>query len=196
MDREAWHAAVQGVTKSWTWLRDWTEGMMTLTFSGPCDCNQLKLPRPSPYMNMHILLAQNFPKTSPILFVISPAQFSCSIVSDSLRPHGPQHARPPVNHQLPEFTQTHVHGVGDAIQPSHPLSSPLLLLPSILPSIRVFSPESVLRIKWPKYWSFSFSRAGKCDLCVPDADVPRKCDWYYNIKLREGIETDNHYSLI
>ena len=62
----------------------------------------------------------------------------------------------PVHHQLPESTQTHVHRVGDAIQPSHPLSS-LLLLPSIFPSIRVFSNESALHIRWPKYWSFSFS---------------------------------------
>ena len=61
----------------------------------------------------------------------------------------------PVHHQLLEFTQTHVHWVGDAIQPSHPLSSPLLP-PSIFPSIRVFSNESVLRIRWPRYWSFSF----------------------------------------
>ena len=60
-----------------------------------------------------------------------------------------------VHHQLPEFTQTHVHQVGDAIQPSHPLLSPLLP-PSIFPSIRVFSNESVLRIRWPK-WSFSFN---------------------------------------
>ena len=62
----------------------------------------------------------------------------------------------PVHHQLPEFTQTHVHGVGDAIQPSHPLSSPLLL-PPIPPSIRVFSNESTLHMRWSKYWSFSFS---------------------------------------
>ena len=55
-----------------------------------------------------------------------------------------------------EFTQTHVDWVGDAIQPSHPLSSLLLLLP-IPPSIRVFSNESTLPIRWPKYWSFSFS---------------------------------------
>ena len=60
----------------------------------------------------------------------------------------------PVHHQLPESTQTHVHRVGDAIQPSHPLLSPSPL-PSIFPSIRVFSNESVLRIRWPKYWSFS-----------------------------------------
>ena len=62
-----------------------------------------------------------------------------------------------VHHQLSEFTQTHVHQVGDAIQPSHPLLSPSLLLPSIFPSIRIFSNESVLCIRWPKYWSFSFS---------------------------------------
>ena len=63
---------------------------------------------------------------------------------------------PPVHHQLSEFNQTHVHRVGDAIQPSHPLSS-LHLLPLILPSIRVFSNESTLHMRWPKYWSFSFS---------------------------------------
>ena len=62
----------------------------------------------------------------------------------------------PVLHRLPGLVQTHVHSVGDAIQPSHPLSS-LLLLPSIFPSIRVFSTESALHIMWPKYWSFSFS---------------------------------------
>ena len=62
----------------------------------------------------------------------------------------------PVHHQPPESTQTHVHWVGDAIQPS-PLCHPLLLLPSIFPSIRVFSNESALRIRWPKYWSFSFN---------------------------------------
>ena len=55
---------------------------------------------------------------------ISLIQFSCSLVSDSLRPHELQHTSLPVHHQLPEFTQTHVHQVSDAIQPSHPLSSP------------------------------------------------------------------------
>ena len=58
----------------------------------------------------------------------------------------------PVHRQLPKFAQTYVHQVGDAIQPPHPL---LLLLPSIFPSIRVFSNESSLHIRWPKYWSFS-----------------------------------------
>ena len=62
----------------------------------------------------------------------------------------------PVHHQLPDFTQTHFHPVGDAIQQSHPLLS-LLLLPLIPPSIRVFSNESTLRMRCPKFWSFSFS---------------------------------------
>ena len=62
----------------------------------------------------------------------------------------------PVNHQFPEFSQIHVHRVGDAIQPSHPLSSPSPPAPNP-PSIRVFSNESALRIRWPEYWSFSFN---------------------------------------
>ena len=90
------------------------------------------------------------------LWQFSSVQISYSVVSDSFRPHEP-HSTPglPVYHQLPEFTQTHLHWVGDAIQPSHPLSSPSPL-PSIFPSIRVFSNESVLRIRWPKYRSIIF----------------------------------------
>ena len=62
----------------------------------------------------------------------------------------------PVHHQLTELAQTHVHQVSDAIQPSHPLSSPSP--PAFnFPSIRVFSNKSVLHIRWPKYWTFNFS---------------------------------------
>ena len=79
----------------------------------------------------------------------------------------------PLHHQLPEFTQTPVHQVSDAIQPSHPLLSPLLP-PSIFPSIRVFSSESVLHIRCPKYWSFSF-------IISPSNEHPRlisfRMDW-------------------
>ena len=79
----------------------------------------------------------------------------------------------PAHQQLPEFTQTHVHRVSDAIQPSHPLR-PLLLLPLIPPSIRVFSNESTLRMRWPKYWSFRFS-------IIPSKEIPGlisfRMDW-------------------
>uniref|UniRef100_A0AC11EIU4 Uncharacterized protein n=1 Tax=Ovis aries TaxID=9940 RepID=A0AC11EIU4_SHEEP len=80
----------------------------------------------------------------------------------------------PVHHQLLEFTQTHIHRVSDpAIQPSHPLS-PLLLLPPIPPRIRIFSNESTLRMRWPKYWSFSFS-------IIPSKEIPGlisfRMDW-------------------
>ena len=66
--------------------------------------------------------------------------------------------------QLPQFTQTRVHGVRDAIQPSHPLSSPSLL-PLTPPSIRLFSNESTLHMRWPKYWSFSCS-------IIPSKEIP------------------------
>ena len=78
---------------------------------------------------------------------------SCPTLCDPM-----DYSRPglPVHHQLPESTQTHVHWVGDAIQPSHPLSSPFL--PALIfPSIRVFLNKSAFHIRWPKYWSFSFS---------------------------------------
>ena len=79
----------------------------------------------------------------------------------------------PVHHQLPEFTQTHVHQVSDAIQPSHPLLSPSPPAP-IPPSIRVFSNESTLCMRGPKYWSFSFS-------IIPSKGVPGlisfRMDW-------------------
>ena len=77
-------------------------------------------------------------------------------MSDSLRPHAWQHAGFSVHHQLPEAAETHVHRASDAIQLAHPLP-PHLLLPSIFPSIRVFSNELALHIRWSKYWSFSFS---------------------------------------
>ena len=78
---------------------------------------------------------------------------SCLTLCDPMN-----HSTPglPVHHKLLESSQTHVHWVGDAIQPSHPLSSPSPL-PPIPPSIRVFSSESTLRMRWPKYCSFNFS---------------------------------------
>ena len=83
-------------------------------------------------------------------------QFSCSVVSDSLGPVGCSMPGFPVHHQLLEPTQTHVHCISDAIQPSHPLLSPSP--PTFYPSQHQSLFElSVLRIRQPKYWSFSFS---------------------------------------
>ena len=83
-------------------------------------------------------------------------QFSCSVMSHCLRPHGLQLARLPVLYHLLELAKTHVHQFSD---PSNHLilCHSLLHLPSMFPSIRVFSNESALCIRWPKYWSFSFS---------------------------------------
>ena len=79
---------------------------------------------------------------------ISSVQFSCSVVSDSLWPHESQHARPPCPSPTPGV-HSDVHWVGDAIQPSYPLSSPSPPVPN--PSnIRVFSNESTLHMRWPK----------------------------------------------
>ena len=79
----------------------------------------------------------------------------------------------PVHHQLPELAQTHVHQVGDAIQSSH-LLLPLLLPSSIFPSIRVFSNESVLPIRWPKHWSFSFNISPSNEY---SGLIPFRMDW-------------------
>ena len=80
----------------------------------------------------------------------------------------------PVHHRLPEFTQIHIHQVSDVIQPSHPLSSPSPPASNLPPSIRVFSNESTLRMRWPKYWSFSFST-------IPSKEIPElisfRMDW-------------------
>ena len=90
-------------------------------------------------------------------FQFSSVQFSRSVVSDSLRPHGPQHARPPCPSPTPRVYSNSCPLSQWCHHPLLLLCCPLFLLPSILPSIRVFSSESVLHIRGPKYWSFSFS---------------------------------------
>ena len=90
------------------------------------------------------------------MHAIRSVEFSRSVMSNSLRPHGLQHARPP----CPLLTPSLLKFMSiESVMPSNHLilCRPLLLPPSIFPSIRVFSNESVLRIRWPKYWSFSFS---------------------------------------
>ena len=83
--------------------------------------------------------------------------FSPSVMSSSWWPMECSTPGLPVLHYFPELAETHVHRVGDAIQPSTDLCRPLLLLPSVFPSIGVFSNELALPSRWPEYWSFSFS---------------------------------------
>ena len=86
----------------------------------------------------------------------SSVQFSCSVMSDSLQPHGLQHTRPPCPSPAPGV---YSNSCPLSVTPSNRLilCHLLFLSPSIFPSIRVFSSQSVLHIRWPKYWSFSFS---------------------------------------
>ena len=127
----------------------WTDSVMTYTYSF--------------YYFLLILLPtevieQGWVKFSVLNISSLWSNYSVQLLSHVklLWPHGLQHPGFPVHHQLPELAHIHVHWVSDVIQPCNPLSS-LLLLPSIFPSIRVFSNESALCIRWPKYWSFSFS---------------------------------------
>ena len=97
------------------------------------------------------MLFDIYPKEFKIL-----VQFSHSVTSNSFNPMDCSMPGFPALYYLPNFAQTHVHWDGDNTEPSHPLC-PLLLLPAVFPSIRVFSNESVLHIRWPKCWRFSFS---------------------------------------
>ena len=102
---------------------------------------------------LHLIHIAEFPlKVKPSVQFSSVAQ-SCLTLCDPVNRSTPGL---PVHHQFPEFTQTHVHRV---VMPSSHLilCRPLLLLPPIPPSIKVFSSESTLRMRWPKCWSFSFS---------------------------------------
>ena len=111
---------------------------------------------------------------------MGPVQFSsvsqsCPTLCDPMNRSTPGFL---VHHQLPGFTQTHVHRVSDAIQPSHPRSfpSPPAPIPS---SIRVFFNESTLCMRWPKYWSFSFS-------IIPSEEPPGliyiRMDWWISLQ--------------
>ena len=137
------------------------------------------------------------PPTNPLCqsptLTLSSVQFSHSFVSDCLRPHGLQHARPPCLSPTP--------GVYLKSCPLsrwyHPTISssviPFLLLPSICPSIRVFSNESVLRIRWPKYWSFSFSISPSSEYSGP---ISLRMDWLDLLTVQGTLKSllQNHSS--
>ena len=106
-----------------------------------------------------------------LLHCASSVQFSLSVVSNSLRPHESQHARPPCLSPTPAV---HSDSSPSSQWCNLILCCPLLLLPPIPPSIRVFSDESTLCMRWPKYWSFSFS-------IIPSKEIPGlicfRMDW-------------------
>ena len=115
-----------------------------------------------------------------LMYMFSSVQFSRSVVSDSLRPHESQHARPPSPSPTPK-----VHSDSCPLsQWCHPAISssvvPLFLLPPIPPSFRVFSNESTLRMRWPKYCSFSFS-------IIPPKEIPGlmsfRMDWLDRLEI-------------
>ena len=99
-----------------------------------------------------------------------------------LQPCGLQHSRIPC--PLLEFAQTHGNRVGDAIQLFHPL-----LLPSIFPSIRVFSNESALGLRWPKYWRFSFSISPSNEY---SGLISFMIDWLYLLAVQETLKSLHH----
>ena len=105
------------------------------------------------HLTMTSLLGHCTPTT---LLIQTSVQFSCSVMSDSLLPHGLQHIRPPCPSPTPGVDSNSCP-LSQWCHPTISSSVFLLLLPSIFPSIRVFSNESILHIRWPKYWSFSFS---------------------------------------
>ena len=112
-----------------------------------------------------------------VLSWFSSVQFSCSVVSDSLWSHESQHARPPCPSPTPRvhLRLTYI----ESVMPSSHLilCRPLLLLPPIPPSIRVFSNESTLGMRWLKYWSFSLSISPSRDWSVLPGLISFRMDW-------------------
>ena len=113
-------------------------------------------------------------------------QFSRSVLSDSFRPHGPQHARPPCPSPTPG-SLLKLMSIKLVMLSSHLiLCRPLLLPPSIFPSIRVFPNESVLRIRWPKYWSFSFSISPSSEY---SGQISFRVDWLDLLAVQGTLES-------
>ena len=112
-------------------------------------------------------------------------QFSCSVMSNSLSPRGLQHARLPCLSPTPGAYSNSCPSSRWCHPPSHPLYS-LLLLPSIFPSIRVFSNELVLRIRWPKYWSFSFNISPSNE---HSGLISFRMDWLYLLAVQGTLKS-------
>ena len=119
--------------------------------------------------------------------MFSSVQFSCSVMSDSFDSMNCSTPGLPVHHHLPEFTQTYKFGIQSVMPSSHLiLCRPLFLLSPIPPSIRVFSNKSTLQIRWPKYWSLSFS-------IIPSKEHPGlisfRMDWFGLLAVQETLKS-------
>ena len=117
-------------------------------------------------------------------------QFSRSVVSDSLRPHESQHARPPLS-IINSWSSPRLTYIKSVMPSSHLiLCHPFLLLPPIPPSIRVLSNESTLHMRWPKYWSFSFS-------IIPSKEIPGlisfRMDWLDLLEVQGTLKSLLHH---
>ena len=121
-----------------------------------------------------------------------PGPTSCSVSQLCLNLYNPMDCSTwgfPVLHHLPKLAQTHFHWVIDAIQPSCPLSS-LLLLPWIFPTIRVFSNESALYIRWPKCCNFSLSPSNYCS-----GLISFRIDWFDLLAVKGTLKTPQFKSI-
>ena len=142
VDRGAWWAAVCGVAQSRTWLK-------RLSSSSQYFCLKNSMDRGASWATVWVTKRHNWATNTHISQFSSVTQ-SCPTLSNPMDCSKPGF---PVHHQLLEIAQIHVHWIGDAIQPSHPLSSPS-------PAFNISQQEglfqrAVLRIRWPKYWNFS-----------------------------------------
>ena len=118
--------------------------------------------------------------------------FNCSVISDSLRSHGLQPTRPPCP-SLSLGVYSKLMAIESMMPPKHLILCHPLLLPSIFPSIRVFSNESTLRIRWPKYWSFSFSI---CPSNEYSGLISFRIDWFDLLTVQGTLEgLLRHHSL-
>ena len=117
----------------------------------------------------------------------SSVQFSCSVVSDSLPHHELQHARPPCPSPIPGVHPPKLMCIESVMPSSHLiLCCPLLLLPPIPPSIKVFSTESTLHMRWPKYWSFSFSISSSNEC---SGLISFRMDWLDLLAVQETLKS-------
>ena len=137
-------------------------------------------------LEKQISLTLSLPSSSSTAIAVNVLsdQFSHSVMSDYLWHHRLQHARSPC--PSPTRSLLRLRSIESVMPPNHLiLCRPLLLLPSIFPSIRVFSNESVLHIRWPEYWSFSFSISPSSECSLHSVKC---CYWISPIHLLKAIK--------